>query len=135
MCIDHRKQLRLPKNFSYIIRAAGANLNNSEFDISYAIAVGEVNTIALIGHSNCGMVELATKRDQFIQGLVQRAGWEKDAAEKHFLKHAPRFEIENEIDFILSEAKRLRLCYPSTQVAPLFFKVEDNLLYLIREGA
>ena len=26
MCIDNRKQLRLPKNFAYIIRTAGANL-------------------------------------------------------------------------------------------------------------
>ncbi len=47
---------------------------------------------------------------------------------------APMFEIGNEVDFILSEVKRLRLRYPKIQVAPLMYQVEDNLLYLIREG-
>ena len=35
------------------------------------------------------------------------------------------------MDFVLSEAKRLRLRYPKIQVAPLLYRVEDNLLYLI----
>lgn len=43
------------------------------------------------------------------------------------------FEIGNEVDFVLSEAKRLRLRYPKIIVAPLLYKVEDNRLYLIRE--
>ena len=47
---------------------------------------------------------------------------------------APIFEIGNEIDFVLSEAKRLRLRYPKIQVVPLFYRVEDNLLYLINEA-
>jgi carbonic anhydrase len=44
------------------------------------------------------------------------------------------FEIGNEIDFVLSEAKRLRTRYPKVQVAPLLYKVEDNLLYQINEN-
>jgi carbonic anhydrase len=44
------------------------------------------------------------------------------------------FEIGNEADFILSEAKRLRLEYPKILVAPLIYKVEDNLLYLLNEN-
>ena len=43
------------------------------------------------------------------------------------------FEIGNEIDFVLSEVKRLRSDYPGVQVAPMLYRVEDNLLYLIRE--
>ena len=46
---------------------------------------------------------------------------------------APMFEIGNEVDFVLSEAKRLRLRYPKIQVAPLMYRIEDNQLYLIRE--
>ncbi|MDI6768869.1 MAG: hypothetical protein QMD04_04260 [Anaerolineales bacterium] len=44
------------------------------------------------------------------------------------------FEIGNEVDFVLSEAKRLRLRYPGIQVAPLLYRIEDGLLYLLREG-
>jgi len=133
MCMDNRKYLRIPDNFAYIIRAGGANLRYSEFKVSYAVAVGRVKAIALIGHNHCGMVNLVSKRDQFIQGLVENAGWEREWAEEHFRHFAPMFEIGNEIDFVLSEAKRLRLRYPRIQVAPLLYRIEDNLLCLIRE--
>ncbi|HLA06105.1 MAG TPA: carbonic anhydrase [Anaerolineales bacterium] len=134
MCMDNRKHLRIPDNFAFIIRAGGANLRYSEFKVSYAIAVGGVKSIALIGHTNCGMVNLMSRKDLFIQGLVESAGWEREWAEEHFMHFAPIFEIGNEIDFVLSEAKRLRLRYPKIQVVPLFYRVEDNLLYLINEA-
>lgn len=134
MCMDNRKHLRIPDNFAYIIRAGGANLRYSEFKVSYAIAVGGVSTIALIGHTHCGMVNLVARQDQFVQGLVDHAGWEKDKAQEHFLHFAPLFEIGNEIDFVLSEVNRLRLRYPKIRVAPLLYRVEDNLLYLITEN-
>ena len=96
--------------------------------------MGGIHTIALIGHNNCGMVNLIARREQFIQGLIDNAGWEREWAEQHFLHFAPMFEIGSEIDFVLSEAKRLRLRYPKIQVAPLLYRVEDNLLYLIKES-
>lgn len=133
MCMDNRKHLHIPDNFAFIIRAGGANLRYSEFKVSYAIAVGGVKSIALIGHNQCGMVNLIARRDQFIQGLVENAGWDKVLAEEHFTLFAPMFEIGNETDFVLSEAKRLRLIYPKIQIAPLLYRVEDNLLYLIKE--
>lgn len=133
MCMDNRKRLRIPDNFAYIIRSGGGNLSQSEFKVSYAIAVGGVSSIALVGHNNCGMVGLAAKKDKFISGLVKKTGWEKGRAEEHFMRFAPSFEIRNEIDFVLSEAKRLRLLYPGIQVAPILYRVEDNLLYMVRE--
>lgn len=133
MCMDNRKHLRIPDNFAYIIRAGGANLRYSEFKVSYAIAVGGVQAIALIGHTQCGMVNLVSKKTAFIQGLVENAGWESESAESHFNYYAPIFEIGNEVDFVLSEAKRLRLRYPKIQVAPLLYRVEENLLYLVQE--
>jgi len=90
--------------------------------------------MALIGHNQCGVVNLITRRYQFTQGLVENAGWEKEIAKEHFTRFAPMFEIGNEIDFVLSKAKRLRLRYPKVQVAPLMYKVEDNLLFLIKEN-
>jgi len=133
MCMDNRKHLRIPDNFAYIIRTGGANLRYSEFKVSYAIAVGDVRFIALIGHNNCGMVNLVSKKDQFINGLVNKAGWNREWAEEHFMHFAPMFEIGNEIDFVTSEAKRLRLRYPKITVAPLLYSVDDNRLYLINE--
>lgn len=133
MCMDNRKHLRIPDNFAYIIRAAGANLRYSEFKVSYAIAVGGVRHIALMGHSQCGMVNLNSRKDQFIRGLVEGAGWEQSAAEAHFKENVPLSEIGNEIDFTLSEVRRLRQRYPKITAAPLLYRVEDNRLYLIDE--
>lgn len=133
MCMDNRKHLHIPDNFAYIIRAGGANLRYSEFKVSYAIAVGGARAIALIGHTQCGMVNLVARKKQFIRGLVDAAGWTPEAAEEHFSHFAPMFEIGNEIDFVLSEVKRLRLRYPGIPVAPMLYRVEDNRLYLIAE--
>ena len=133
MCMDNRKYLYIPDNFAFIIRTGGANLRYSEFKVSYAIAVGQVRHIALIGHNNCGMVDLVSRKENFIQGLVETAGWDRKIAEKHFLHFVPMFEIHNEVDFILSEVKHLRIRYPKIQIAPMLYLVEDNKLYFIKE--
>ncbi len=133
MCMDNRKHLHIPDNFAFIIRAGGANLRYSEFKVSYAIAVGGVSHIALMGHNHCGMVNLAARKKPFIEGLVKRGGWKKKEAEEHFTNFSMLFEIGSESDFILSEAKRLRLRYPKVKIAPMLYKVEDNRLYLLKE--
>jgi carbonic anhydrase len=133
MCMDNRKHLRIPDNFAFILRAGGANLRPSEFKVSYAIAVGGVRAIALIGHTNCGMVNIMSRSHLFIDGLVNNGGWDKQTAEDHFFHFAPLFEIGSEIDFTLSEVSRLRRRYPAVKVAPMLYKVEDNRLYLIEE--
>jgi len=133
MCMDNRKHLHMPDNFAFIIRSGGANLRYSEFKVSYAISVGGVRHIVLIGHNNCGMVNLFARKDLFVKGLEDAAGWDRDQAEEHFHHYAPMFEIGNETDFIMSETKRLRLRYPRIIIAPLYYHVDDNLLYLIRE--
>lgn len=133
MCMDNRNHLRIPENFSYIIRSGGANLRYSEFKVSYAIAVGDIHHIAIIGHNNCGMVNLMARKELFINGLVEKAGWDREWAEEHFMHFSPMFEIGNEVDFVISEAKRLRLRYPKITVAPMYYKVEDKRLYLVKE--
>jgi carbonic anhydrase len=132
MCMDNRKHLHIPDNFAFIIRSGGANLRYSEFKVSYAIAVGRVRHIALIAHNNCGMVNLVSRKKEFIDGLIKVAGWTKEAAEEHFMNLAPLHEIGNEIDFIMSEKQRLSKRYPKVKIAPLYYRVEDNRLYCIR---
>ncbi len=131
MCMDNRKHLNIPDNFAFIIRSGGGNLRYSEFKVSFAIGVGGISTIALLGHTNCGMVDLASKKEMFVKGLQERAGWTKEQSEEHFIKYAPVFEIGNEVDFLLSEQARLRKVYPKILIVPMLYKVEDNLLYLI----
>lgn len=79
------------------------------------------------------LVNLAARKEQFILGMVNSAGWTRKKAEEQFNHFAPMFEIGNEIDFILSEAKRLRRQYPKIIVAPLLYRVEDNKIYVIEE--
>ena len=80
------------------------------------------------------MVNLKSRKEEFINGLVESAGWNKESAKEHFEYFEPMFEIGNEVDFILSETKRLRLKYPKIQIAPLMYLVEENRLYFINES-
>lgn len=132
MCMDNRKHLHIPDNFAFIIRSGGGNLRYSEFKVSYAVAIGGVRHIALIAHSNCAMVNIAARKEQFLAGLVRNAGWTRERAEEHFMNLALMHEIENEVEFVCSEAQRLRRRYPKILVEPFYYKVEDNRLYCIQ---
>ena len=132
MCMDSRKALRIPNDFAFVLRTAGANMRDNEFRISYAIAVGGVHTIALIAHTDCGMAQLDRRREQFIEGMVANAGWEREHAEHHFAESAPKFGIRDEVEFVIREAARLRGIYPRVQVAPLLYRVDDDLLYQVK---
>ena len=129
MCMDSRKSLRIPNDFAFVLRTAGANMRDNEFRISYAIGVGGVRTIVLLAHTDCGMARLHQRRDQFIKGLVNAAGWDEARAVRHFEASAPKFGIRDEVAFVLGEAERLRGIYPRISVVPLLYRVEDDLLY------
>lgn len=133
MCMDNRKHLHIPDNFAFIIRTGGANLRYSEFKVSFAIAIGGVSAIALIGHNHCGMVNIPSRKDQFVKGLVERGGWKAAQAEEYFLNYCTVFEIGDEVSFVKSEAQRLRKRYPKILVVPMLYKVEDKKLYLVSE--
>lgn len=130
MCMDYRKRLRLPDDFAYVLRAGGANLRPSEFKVSFAIAIGGVRAIALIAHDRCGMVNLTSREDAFVDGLVD-VGWDSEDARDHFRSLAPHFEIGDEVDFVVEEAHRLRRRYPAVLVAPLLYGINDDRLYQI----
>jgi len=129
MCMDHRKSLRIPENFAYVLRTGAGNLRRVEFKVSFAVAVGGVEAIALIAHSDCRMVGLASRRDAFVAGLVEHGGWPRDEAERHFDLHAPSFGIEGAASFVRQEAARLRVRFPKVAVAPLYYTVEDGRLH------
>ncbi|MEW5894960.1 MAG: carbonic anhydrase [Candidatus Omnitrophota bacterium] len=134
MCMDNRKHLHIPENFAYIIRSGGANMRYSEFKISYSIAVGQVSHIVLIAHNNCGMVNLVSRKEDFINGLITRAGWTREMAQEHFMNFAPLYEIDNEIGFIIGEKHRLSQKYPKIKIAAMYYRIEENQLYCIEEN-
>lgn len=134
MCMDNRKDLMLPGEFAYVLRAAGGNLRDSEFEISYAVAVGGVSTLVLLAHTDCGMAHVTGKRDAFVRGLVERGGWEPAAAEHQFVEYAARYESGDPVEFVCGEAARLRHIYPALLVAPLLYTVEDDRLVQIVEA-
>jgi carbonic anhydrase len=133
--MDHRYTLCLPDNFAYILRTGGASLKRIEFKVSYAVAIGAVQHLCLIGHDNCGMVDLQSQHDLFVHGLVKFGGWTRQTAEEHFEQHAAEFEIGDAQTFILTEVKRLRLRYPRIAVAPLFYQIEEGMLYQLADAA
>lgn len=132
MCMDSRKSLRIPNDFAFVLRTAGANMRDNEFRISYAISVGGVRTIVLIAHTDCGMAKLEVNRERFIRGLMDAAGWDEARAVRHFEDSAPKFGIRDEVDFVLKEAARLRAIYPRIEIVPLLYRVEDDLLYQLK---
>ena len=131
MCMDHRKDLTLPSEFAYVLRAAGGNLRDSEFEISYAVSIGGVSTIALLAHTDCGMADVTNKREAFVRGLVERGGCPEEAASNQFSEFAAHHEIGDPIEFVVGEAARLRRLYPRLMVAPLLYTVEDDRLVQI----
>ncbi len=131
MCMDHRKMLRMPCGFAYVIRNGGGTLVHSRFHISYAISVGGIGAIAVVGHSKCGMVGLDANRQAFVRGLVNRAGWDGTEAREHFLESAPECEIRDSVAYTIEQVMELRQEYPRIPVAPLFYKIEDNRIYWI----
>lgn len=131
MCMDSRKHLKIPDNFAFIIRSGGANLRYATFKVSYAIGVGGAQAIALIGHNDCGMRNLESRKEIFIQGLISRAGWNRAQAEAHFVEHRDTFEIGEETSFLLKESGRLRMLYPKIPVAPMLYNVHNNELFLV----
>jgi carbonic anhydrase len=132
-CMDNRIRLRVPDCFAFIIRTGGINLKYSNFHISYAIAMGHIKHVAVIGHNDCGMLDLHHRKREFIEGMSANAGWIKEKAVKHFDELAMDSEIHNECENILQQTKQLRALYPIVQIAPLMYLMEDQKLYFINE--
>jgi len=88
----------------------------------------------LLAHTDCGMSHVSEKRDSFIRGLVERAGYDLDSAARQFDKYADLYQIGDPIKFILAETARLQSLYPKILIAPLLYKVEDDQLEQIVEN-
>lgn len=131
MCMDNRKRLRLPDRFAFVVRTAGVYLQGLEFQLSFAIAIGGVGAIALIGHDDCGMSRLTGLEEQFVDGLVEHAGWTREAARRHYEDSVEPFAIDDPVRSTARQARQLTDRYPGVVVAPLLYRVGNGLLYQI----
>ena len=129
-CIDNRIDLKLPRNFAFVLRDAGANLSPEDFAAAFVTGYAGVRHLALIGHTHCGMSGLEDRRKEVISGLVS-AGWDPEKAANHFDESADSAEIGDVTKFIFEEAKRFRARHPGLTVEPLIYDVDDHRLYLI----
>ena len=135
MCMDNRKRLRVPDRFAYVVRTAGVYLEGLEFQLSFAIGVGGAGAIALIGHDYCGMARVTALREPFVTGLVERAGWSREVAERHYEESVETFAIDDPVRSTLRQAHRLAERYPNVPVAPLLYRIADGRLYQIRSAS
>jgi len=136
MCIDFRKFLVVPNDYAYIMRTAGARLKGNEFELLYAIAVGGVSTVVLIGHTDCGMTRVINQRDQFVTGLGDRAGVASETAGEIFDTFAPEYAIEDPVKAMVAEAIMLRGLLRGVMIAPLLYRVsDDRLVQILEPGA
>jgi len=132
-CMDFRVRFQIPLNYAFMIRTGGANMKNMEFKISYAISVGGIKYIAIIGHSDCAMTKITINKNVFIRGLVKQSKWSEKKAIKHFSDKSHVFEIKDEIDFTLKEVNRLKKLYGGITIVPMIYEIEDSKLYLIKQ--
>ncbi len=133
MCMDNRQQLRVPRNAAFFLRNSGGTQNGVSFSISFAVAVAGIRYIAVIGHSDCMMVNLGKRRKDFVEHLSEQFMWDRTEAENHFSDMCGQFNKADAAFSVISEAGLLRSAYPGVIVVPLFYSVEDHMLYIIEE--
>ncbi|MBX9879977.1 MAG: hypothetical protein K2Y22_16080 [Candidatus Obscuribacterales bacterium] len=127
-CIEFRYALPVPRMHAYVIRRASGRLIGSEFSVAYAIAKG-VRHLALIGHNDCGMTQVQPNRGAMINALVEE-GWHPDRAEEFFEYHAGRYSISDELASLEREYIRLKRLFRRMKIAPLFYSLADNKLFV-----
>jgi carbonic anhydrase len=130
-CLEQQSVLRLPAGFALSVHGAAANLKRDPFKVSWAIGIGQVSAIAIIGHSGCAMVGLHERREEFVTQMVAAAGWSRPAAEQHFDHWGDLCAIEDPAVFAAREAARLRIRYPNMPVAALLHDTADQMLLQI----
>lgn len=127
-CIEFRYALPVPRMYAYVMRRASGRLVGSEFSVAYAIARG-VRHLALIGHNDCGMTKVAENAASMADALVAE-GWNPERAKEYISYQSARYAIDDEIDSLEHEYKRLKRLFKRLEIAPLFVCLANTKLYI-----
>jgi carbonic anhydrase len=131
-CMDFRIDLSMPKNHAFIIRTAGAKVDPVRFNLDFAMAVVGLNTVAIIGHTDCAMTRTHAARDQFIGVLPGQTGCTPDEARANFEHGHSTFGIHDcEIRAAVRQVNRVRRDFPTALVVPLLYDVTTHRLGVI----
>lgn len=130
-CFEQQTALRIPAGFAISLHTAAANLKRNPFKVSWAIGIGRISAIAIVGHTGCGLVDLRIQREAFVEQLISAAGWARPAAEQHFDHWSDLFAIDDPVSFAAAEAARLQIRYPKIPVAALLYDTTDRTLLQI----
>lgn len=135
LCMDQRISLNLPRGFAFTLRTPGSRLQGLEFAVSYAIAMAEVRTLAVIGHTDCAMTKVQDLKERFVKQLDDwHDQWDAQDALKHFEQWAPVFYIKDMKEHIRSQVAWISKIFPDLLVAPLIYRVEDHHLVLLEDN-
>jgi carbonic anhydrase len=132
-CIDPRIVLRLPRGFAFVLRTPSIEVDTMDFALAYAAGVAAVSAICVLGHDECGLVDLGEQRDAFVTGLALKAGWTPEAAGECFDRSKDRFVVGDSIENVRTKTAWLRERFPRMRVAPLFYGVREGRLLQVRE--
>lgn len=132
-CMDHRVNLNMPVGFALILRTAGASVEPLVFNVLAAMAVRDIRAVAIIGHSDCAMLDVERHRQKFIATATELGTMSEAEAAKLFEKGASRFGFENSIAQTLAQCEHLHKVVPGALIAPLSFDVKTGALSQIVE--
>lgn len=127
-CMDHRLLLETPDRFAFQVRTAGATPEPVLANIAFAVAVAGIRAICVVGHTDCAMCRAASEGPAMMQHLIDQEGWSKDEAAKLNASLQDDFSIDDPVAATWQHARRLGRLFPTCQVAPLLFDVEDGSL-------
>ncbi|MCA9296783.1 MAG: hypothetical protein KC983_09700 [Phycisphaerales bacterium] len=134
-CMDFRIDLSMPKNHAFVIRTAGAKVDPVRFNLDFAMAVVGLNTVAIIGHTDCAMTRTHEAREQFIGVLPGHTGCTIDEARASFEDGHSTFGIHDcEIRAAVRQANRVQRDFPAALVVPMLYDVATHRLGVI-DGA
>ncbi|WP_189003314.1 carbonic anhydrase [Deinococcus roseus] len=116
-CMDYRINLRLPKNFAFVLRTGGANTLPIEPYLAFSVARTGIHAVAIIGHTDCAMQH---PNPYVVEQLPASTDVKRD-----YRSQIASLAILDAPEYTRREAKRLaeRLGLP---VIPLLYHVEDH---------
>lgn len=127
-CMDHRVNLKMPVSFAMLIRTAGTNVDPLVFNVLAAMAVRDIRTVAVIGHSDCAMLDVERHRDKFVATATSVCTMTEEEANRLFERGASRFGFEDYHEQVLAQCEYLQKTIPGALVAPLVFDVATGEL-------
>lgn len=128
-CMDPRIDLHLPKQFAFVIRTAGANVDALMFNIAGAVALAPVRSIAIMGHSDCAMARIDQCRREFAATVGACSSLSDDEVAAMYTTGLDAFGFDDPAAQTLRQADALRRLFPQLLIAPLYYDVEDHRIY------